>query len=225
MVLGVWRSIALLPLLALPVWAALDGTHRTAHLPGLMAGEAMSAAALALEAAAEAAAAERLAAEQTALHAAPAASAPAATLFPPLVARWQSLVEAELHAMRSTRGVSDAITPELVLAVIAAESGGDPDARSHAHAAGLMQVLPTTLASLLTESPTPSPFDPTANVRAGILYLDEALRSHRGDVTWALAAYNAGIPSTLRARSNGAPPLTESSTFAARVLAALPSAG
>jgi soluble lytic murein transglycosylase-like protein len=108
-----------------------------------------------------------------------------------------------------------------VLAVIAAESGGDPNARSVAQAAGLMQVLPTTLASLLTDTPTPSVFDPTANVRAGILYLDEAIRHHRGSLEWALAAYNAGIPSTLRARSGGSAPLAESSTFATRVLASI----
>ena len=88
-----------------------------------------------------------------------------------------------------------------------------------------MQVLPTTLASLLTERPTPSAFDPTANVRAGILYLDEAIRTHRGSLEWALAAYNAGIPSTLRARADGAAPLAESSTFAARVMAALCNGG
>jgi soluble lytic murein transglycosylase-like protein len=155
----------------------------------------------------------------------PAAAAlpplPASTPFPPRVARWRALVEAELNSIRAARGLNDAITPELVLAVIAAESGGDPNARSVAQAAGLMQVLPTTLASLLTDTPTPSVFDPTANVRAGILYLDEAIRHHRGSLEWALAAYNAGIPSTLRARSGGSAPLAESSTFATRVLASI----
>ena len=217
------RSIAFLALLLLPVWAALDATHRTALLPSLedaAAHELIDApfgALLAL-------------APDAAWHpqlesAPPAVPPPAATPFAPGVARWRSLVEAELQTIRATRSLSEVITPDLVLAVIAAESGGDPDARSHAHAAGLMQVLPTTLASLLTDTPTPSPFDPVANVRAGILYLDEAMRSHRGDLEWALAAYNAGIPATLRARSNGGAPYSESSAFATRVLAAVASAG
>ena len=225
-----WRLLALMALMALPVWAALDGTHRTAYLPAAVEAIMFDAAALGAEVVAEVAPAEPhglmsfLSAAQAPTPA-PAAAPTPFPPFPPLVARWRELVEAELGALRATRAVSETITPELVLAVIAAESGGDPDARSHAHAAGLMQVLPTTLASLLTESPTPSPFDPTANVRAGILYLNEAVRSHGGDLSWALAAYNGGIPSTLRARSSGAPPLSESSAFAARVLAAVSSAG
>ncbi|HET7771311.1 MAG TPA: lytic transglycosylase domain-containing protein [Chloroflexota bacterium] len=218
MAFGGWRSVSVAALLALPVWAALDGTHRTAYLPAV---DDAAFVGVLTELAGELAGEAHVAPADQVMAAPPVAPAP----FPPLVARWQALVEGELQVMRATRGLSEAITPELVLAVIAAESGGDPDARSQAHAAGLMQVLPTTLAALLAERPTPSPFDPTANVRAGILYLDEALRSHQGDVSWALAAYNAGIPSTLRARSNGAPPFSESRAFVTRVMSALPSSG
>src|SRR5687768_14723846 len=133
-----WRSIAVVALLALPVWAALDGSHRIAYLPAIATEDGWAGLAL------EALAVEPVAAEQATLQA-----VPAPTPFPPLVARWRALVEAELQTIRTTRGLNEAITPELVLAVIAAESGGDPDARSHAHAAGLMQVLPTTFAALL----------------------------------------------------------------------------
>ena len=213
-----WRALALSALLLLPAWAALDGTHRTALLPELGAG--MYAGGLLVDGAAAVVSDALEMAEPPRVEVAPPVS-PAPTPFPPRVARWRPLVEAELATIRATRGLNEAITPDLILAVIAAESGGDPDARSHAHAAGLMQVLPATLAALLTDTPSPNAFDPTANVRAGILYLDEAIRHHRGSLEWALAAYNAGIPSTLRARSNGGAPLNESSTFATRVLAAM----
>jgi soluble lytic murein transglycosylase-like protein len=153
------------------------------------------------------------------------ATAPPAVAFPPSVARWRELVDGEIAALRGTRGLHDAVTTELVLAVIAAESGGDPAAQSPARAVGLMQVLPATVAALVPSEAAggrASAFDPPLNVRAGILYLDEAVRRHDGDVGWALAAYNAGIPASLRARTVGAPLWSESSRFVARVMAALP---
>lgn len=112
-----------------------------------------------------------------------------------------------------------AVTADLVLAVIEVESRGDPSARSAARAAGLMQVLPATLAALLPDIRGADPFDPPQNVRAGILYLDEAVRRHEGDVHWALAGYNAGIPTSLRARTGEARLYGESTEFVSRVLA------
>jgi soluble lytic murein transglycosylase-like protein len=208
-----WRTFALSALLLLPAWAALHGTHRTAQLPQLAAGvgepfmEAPLAAVVsdALEAAVP-------------LHI--EIIQPQTTPFPPRVARWRPLVEAELTTIRATRGLNEAITPDLVLAVIAAESGGDPDARSHAHAAGLMQVLPTTLASLLTDTPSPNVFDPTANVRAGILYLDEAIRHHRGSLEWALAAYNAGMANV--EKYGDVPPFKETRNYVKKITGAAP---
>jgi hypothetical protein len=107
-------------------------------------------------------------------------------------------VEQQLRAVAATRRLDPALTPELVLAVIDAESLGDPLAVSSADAIGLMQVLPSTFAEVMGDG---DPFDPELNVRAGILYLNFALAWQQGDVEWALAAYHAGPTASARARA------------------------
>ncbi|MBI3973722.1 MAG: lytic transglycosylase domain-containing protein [Chloroflexi bacterium] len=104
--------------------------------------------------------------------------------------RWQPVVEAELGLLRNSRQAHPMVNTELVLAVIAVESAGDPFAVSPAAAVGLMQVLPPTFAELLGDG---DPFDPVLNLRAGIRYLSLALAHHFDDLEWALAGYNAGI--------------------------------
>jgi soluble lytic murein transglycosylase-like protein len=121
--------------------------------------------------------------------------------FTPQVYRWQPLVEAELAALRRLQPIDPAITIELVLAVITAESGGDPLAVSSATASGLMQVLPTTFAEVLGDGDV---FDPAMNIRAGILYLHRSIVRHEGDVDWALAGYHAGIAASVQARAGQA---------------------
>ncbi|HEV2125125.1 MAG TPA: lytic transglycosylase domain-containing protein, partial [Chloroflexota bacterium] len=120
--------------------------------------------------------------------------------FPQNVYRWQPLVEAELNTLRAWRIAHPLVTTELALAVITAESAGDPVAVSHADAVGLMQVLPTTFADMFAEG---DPFDPVMNIRAGIRYLSLSLLHHDGDIEWALAGYNAGIRASTDARYGG----------------------
>jgi hypothetical protein len=136
--------------------------------------------------------------------------------FGPAVYRWQPLVEAQLGALAATRRLDPLLTPELLLAVIAAESGGDPLAVSAAEAIGLMQVLPGTFADFYREE---DPFDPVLNVRAGILYLHWSLVSHGGDLEWALAGYNAGINASLRARAGETTLWDETIDYVTQVLA------
>jgi soluble lytic murein transglycosylase-like protein len=117
--------------------------------------------------------------------------------FGPSVYRWQPMVDAALATVRQQRRLDPVITPELVLAMIAAESNGDPLAVSHANAIGLLQVLPGTFAGYFGDA---DPFDPDLNLRAGIIHLQVALLGHGGDLEWALAAYNAGLTYSLNAR-------------------------
>lgn len=76
-------------------------------------------------------------------------------------------------------------------AVLLAESGGDPHARSPKGAMGLMQIMPETWADLRTRYPLGSdPYDPHDSILAGAAYLRELL--DRYGSPGFLAAYNAG---------------------------------
>jgi soluble lytic murein transglycosylase-like protein len=105
------------------------------------------------------------------------------------------------------------LDPALVDAVVRAESGYDPSATSPAGAMGLMQLMPATARALGVADP----YDPVQNVHGGVRYL-RGLVDRFGDVTLALAAYNAG-PGAV-ARHGGVPPYPETRAYVERVLRA-----
>jgi soluble lytic murein transglycosylase-like protein len=104
------------------------------------------------------------------------------------------------------------VAPELVAAVIWAESSGDPNARSRRGARGLMQLMPQTAKELGVARI----LDPRENVEGGTRYLRQMLDAHEGDVSLALAAYNAG-PEAVR-RYGGIPPYPETREYVGRVI-------
>ena len=79
------------------------------------------------------------------------------------------------------------VDPNLVRAVIQAESGGDPEALSSKGAAGLMQLMPDTA----SEMGAVDRFDPEQNIASGTRYLRRLL-DRFNSVELALWAYNAG---------------------------------
>jgi hypothetical protein len=104
------------------------------------------------------------------------------------------------------------VDASLVSAVIRAESNFEPRAVSRKGARGLMQLMPATAKRLsLTH-----PFDPVANVRAGVRYLKELLDrfDHRPELI--LAAYNAGENAV--DTFGGVPPYRETVGYVKKIL-------
>jgi soluble lytic murein transglycosylase-like protein len=100
---------------------------------------------------------------------------------------------------------------KLVRAVIQVESAYNVHARSPKGAMGLMQLMPATARQYAVADP----YDPAANIEAGIKHLKSLLQ--RLPVSLALAAYNAGEAAVQR--FNGIPPYPETRNYVSRILA------
>lgn len=134
------------------------------------------------------------------------------------VAEFSAAVRAASSASRSaieryvsTNANEARIDPALIEAIIANESGFDPNATSRAGARGLMQLMPQTAASLGVSDP----YDPQQNIRGGVRYL-RSLLDRFGNVELAVAAYNAG-PEAVE-RYGGVPPYSETENYVRNVL-------
>jgi len=107
----------------------------------------------------------------------------------------------------------EGIDPELVKAVVQHESGFDPRATSPAGAMGLMQLMPATARGLGVTDP----YDPAQSIAAGTRMLSRLVKRYDGDLSLALAAYNAGSGAV--ERYGGVPPYRETQNYVRNVLA------
>lgn len=126
-----------------------------------------------------------------------------------------SLSSTQLDSIVRTYAQANAVDPKLVASVIDAESHGDPSAVSRVGAQGLMQLMPGT-ASMYGVN---NAFDPYQNVDGGTRYLHDLLHRFKGNVRFAVAAYNAG-PGAVSA-AHGVPPYAETRAYVDRVIAGL----
>jgi hypothetical protein len=111
-----------------------------------------------------------------------------------------------ISALSQAHGVD----PLLVRALIQVESNYQARARSRRGAMGLMQLMPSTARVYKVRNP----FDPKANIDAGIKHLKALIDRYGTEL--ALAAYNAGEGAV--AKFNGIPPYRETRNYVSRIL-------
>ncbi len=112
------------------------------------------------------------------------------------------------EAARLTR-----LEPALIHAVISAESGYNPFARSRKGAAGLMQLMPDTAKRYGVKNR----LDPAQSIHGGARYLRDLIRLFHNDLQLAVAAYNAGEQAVVK-HGNRIPPYSETMTYVPRVM-------
>ena len=105
------------------------------------------------------------------------------------------------------------VDSKLVLSIITAESNFKIAAKSNADAHGLMQLIPATAERFNVKNA----YNASQNIKGGVKYLRWLLSYFRGDVTLAVAAYNAGEGAVDKYK--GVPPYKETRSYVKKVMA------
>ena len=129
--------------------------------------------------------------------------------LPPAIAKRR----ARFAALIETEAARQGVDPELVHAVIRAESSYRARAESPAGACGLMQLMPATAKRFGVSDI----WEPSQNIRGGVSYLRFLLDRFEGDLRLVLAAYNAGEGAVAK-YGHQIPPYRETRHYVRRVL-------
>lgn len=100
----------------------------------------------------------------------------------------------------------------LLTAIAKQESNFTADTTSSSGAMGIMQLMPATAQGLGVSDA----YDPYQNIMGGAKYIGQLLSRYDGDVSLALAAYNAGSGNV--AKYGGIPPFAETQNYVSKVL-------
>lgn len=104
------------------------------------------------------------------------------------------------------------VSKDLLKAMAKAESNFRADATSHCGAMGIMQLMPGTAASLgVTDA-----YNPEQNIMGGAQYISRLLEKYNGNLSYAVAAYNAGSGNV--DKYGGIPPFNETQNYVVKVL-------
>ena len=107
------------------------------------------------------------------------------------------------------------VSTTLLKSIAKAESSFDASAVSRAGAVGIMQLMPATAASLGVSNS----YDARENIMGGAKYISQLLSKYEGNISLALAAYNAGSNNV--DKYGGIPPFTETQHYVKKVLSSM----
>ena len=129
----------------------------------------------------------------------------------PRVASSVSAARKEVEVLVRHWAPQYAIDPDLVMALIAVESGFNATAVSPKNAQGLMQLIPGTAERFGVKNV----YNPLQNLKGGLAYLRWLMAYFQGEVALVLAAYNSGEETVERYR--GIPPYAETRNYVKQI--------
>lgn len=118
----------------------------------------------------------------------------------------------ELNNYFSEAAEKYGVDAKLIKAIACAESNFDPTATSKSGAMGIMQMMPSTAKECGVEDP----YDPRQSIMGGTYYISQMLERYDGDVSLALAAYNAGANNV--DKYGGIPPFEQTQNYVKKVV-------
>jgi soluble lytic murein transglycosylase-like protein len=137
---------------------------------------------------------------------------PAKHIPGPVKATSSAVVPTSYFQLINSASYKHGVDPSLVHAIIKVESDYNPYAMSKKGAMGLMQLMPQTALELNVKNS----FSPAENIYGGVKYLRYLMDRYEGNLSLALAAYNAG--ETMVKRWGTIPPIRETQNYVKRIL-------